>query len=444
MPYLVNAEKRKTLLKYIGKCIDKACKKGKNQYFMFFSLTCYLDIDALKELAGYVKKQVEKNQSSLSGFYVFVDVGDWVKTRRTIKTVNADIANILGLNIKKVKLYPINFSGQLFHAKNYCLISRNKDNEKIGFVLSSSGNLTKQGLGLKDSGNNIEIASHATSTNTLKSFLDLANELKNTNVVSPEQLEKQDDFLLALRIIFSKGSFYHKWEGNISSEVRFKLNLTEHGTTEIEQGTQGFGQYSVASKSVSRDPLNMEEMFENTPKPFPKQFWGIYAIDTLFGRWAPSGIDSLIDKVLSENAQPYIDEIERLTNEKSISIIKKQLLKEATNLKEKGYISDNPENSVDLWENRIKVFRDNRSLISTRIFNYEKIPDVLDSSNRTSILKMLALLKKQFSMRSRLKGIKALLRDEVNKPEIKLYNKKVKQLTIKAESKVNQHRTNNG
>lgn len=438
MPYLANSED-KLLIDLLCEYLENVSVISNETEFLFISITCYFDVKALKILASTVKRKLEKRGRKLSGFYVFVDVADWVKSRKSIKSIKKMLEKLLGTH--KVNVYPISYSGQLFHAKSYCLVSSNKQHRE-GFLISTSGNLTMRGLGLKKHGNNIEICQVNKNRKILESFVKLVRELK-TKKVNPVIEERQNTFLLAMRI-FSRGSFYHKWEGSISGEVRFKLKLTDKGIAEIEQGTQQFGQYSISSKSISRDPLHLETIFNEKPKPFPKQFWGTYTVDTLLGRWAPVKIDSLINDVLRKSSQPYIDNINKLTHPKKINEIKDQLLNEVNKLKEDGYIDEDPERAVELWVNRIKRFRRNSELITARIFNYELIPDILDSANRKTIQKMVELFKKQVDMRTKIKGVKALLRDELNNPNRKIYNKKLESLAQKAIEKIQQQETRNG
>ena len=296
-----------------------------------------------------------------------------------------------------------------------------------------------RGLGLKENGNNIEIYQLTKKTKALKSFVNLVCELKSKKV-NPIEEEKQDRFLLALRI-FSRGSFYHKWEGSISSEVIFSLPLTKLGSEKMSgNAPEAFENYKSNSKTMSRDPLKLSGIFKKKPKPFPKRFWATYSVDTLFGRWVPTGISKIIDLVLKKSAKPYIKKIKSCASDDKIEVIQKELNIEVSQLIELKYIKvSDASDFVDLWANKIKKFRDNEDLIEFKIFNYEKIPDILDSSNRTSIQKTYKRIIEQGSMGKQLQGLKKVIFDELNSPERKEYIKKINSMVEKSKTAIEKH-----
>jgi hypothetical protein len=313
MPHLVNDTNQKTLLDYLENATKETTRtNGKRT---FYAVTCYFDSEAVKTLANNINNALNEVQGQLIGFYVFVDIGDWFKYRGSKDELIQNICELTKLAKNAIDFIPINFRNRLFHAKSYALVapkSRKQNRRRKGFVATTSGNLTKRGLGLDDE-SNIEFVEIANNPTSIEEFITIIEVLKGNNIASKQLLANHDEFILALQI-FSAGSFYHKWEGNLSDEVRFKLTLTNKGIKAFKANNPLFANYKNDSKSISRDPINLQRVFKEQPKPFPKQFLATYSIDTLLGRWIPTDIASLVDEVLKNSVQPYIEEIKSITN----------------------------------------------------------------------------------------------------------------------------------
>jgi hypothetical protein len=135
---------------------------------------------------------------------------------------------------------------------------------------------------------------------------------------------KADHFLLALAL-FSSGAFYHRWQGSLSAEIRFKLTLTKTGRKAWTSGAGAFRRYRSDSDTISRDPLNIEQVFDKIPKPFPDWFWRTYATDTLLGYWLPDPIAMIVDRKLSDQMEPYMTAIQEHTVPKRITAVARRL-----------------------------------------------------------------------------------------------------------------------
>jgi len=410
MPHLVNYTGQETLLNSIRNAIKQTTEA--NEKRNFYAITCYFDSEAVESLSERISKALKSRNAQLTGVYVFVDVGDWFKCRVDKSILIKDIAERTGLDEQKIKFIPINFKNRLFHAKSYALISQKneKTDERRGFIAVTSGNLTKKGLGLVQE-SNVEFVKIVKDSESLEDFIQIVKDLKNYKA-SKRLLDRQDEFLLALRI-FSAGHFYHKWEGNLGNEIRFKLTLTDEGMEEYNREDSIFQGYKPDSKSISRDPINLKAIFDNIPKPFPKRFWAIYSVDTLLGRWVPKGIASVIDEVLKKSVEPYIRQIESITDPENLENEVKELGRKVKSFKDKDYIKEEAKDVIDAWLERIKRFRDNKELITLRIHNYEKIPEMIYSANRNLISKTFEQLQSQIEMLSKPKGLKAIIKKAI-------------------------------
>ena len=407
MVNLVNLSQDESLLS----CIERAVREttGKNGRRSFYAVTCYFDVEAIYILATRLAKSLKEKDARLTSFYIFVDIRDWAKCRISRDDIRRNISERISINIQKINIFPVYFNGKLFHAKGYGLVSEldKITNKRRGFVVTTSGNLTKRGLGV-DSESNIEILNITKDSDSINDFFNLIKELS----VAEEYISKQDEFLLALSI-FSSGDFYHKWEGGLSDRVRFSLELNAKGEKEYKTKNSIFNEYKNESNTISKDPIDLQVVFENFPKPFSRQFWATYSVDTLLGRWIPRDIAAMVDEKLKDDAEQYIVAINEATTPRILEFIKRKLLMEVKFFKDQQYIDGNPKEIVDSWIVKVEKFRKNHDLIKCRIFNYEKIPELLDSSNRTLIMQTFNGLQERLNMGVQHKGVKSLIREAI-------------------------------
>ncbi|MEN8220676.1 MAG: hypothetical protein ABFS56_30855 [Pseudomonadota bacterium] len=432
MPHLVNKANQETLLESLQHAIQDTAKNKKRE---FYAVTCYFDSEAVKTLASCINDALKNTQGTLIGFYIYVDIGDWIKCRENKDELIQNIHDLTKLDHDKIDFIPIDFKNRLFHAKIYGLVSRKnkRDGKRNGFVAISSGNLTKRGLGSVKDKSNIEVVQIVKESHSIEEYMKIIQELKNFSA-SEERLKRQEDFILAFRL-FSAGHFYHKWEGNLSSEVRFKLTLTETGKEKLQKDV--FKNYRKDSNSISRVPINLQNIFKEIPKPFPQHFWRLYSVDTLLGRWIPAGVASLVDKALEKEVKPYIKEIYNLIT-KQLEAKTDELSEEVEKYQKEGYVNEDVK-VVKTWSKKIKTFpENNKGLITLRIYNYEKIPEILDDANRKLILKTFEQLCNQLQMHKQ-RGVKAVLGKAIKEYDARVFEEELKTLTENAEKELAKH-----
>ena len=140
---------------------------------------------------------------------------------------------------KLVKVLSVRVPGHLLHAKAYAAVKL-PDQEK-GFIVITSGNTTRPGLGLSRA-SNLEIATLLTEQDSLVEFVDIMREL-GKHQISAQLAITQDEFLKALAL-FGSGSFYHRWNGSLGAEMRFTLTLTRKGKKSTRRECQRFRRIS--------------------------------------------------------------------------------------------------------------------------------------------------------------------------------------------------------
>ncbi|SDX45420.1 hypothetical protein [Thiocapsa roseopersicina] len=400
MASLVN-EETATLLQHIKDAIEKTTANDEERTFVAF--TCYIDRDAIDELISAVQSSIIKQGGHLARVLLFVDAGEWAKQRIDRNELKRLVRDRTGL-IKRVTIAPAWFGGKLFHAKCYALIGpRDDSNRRKGFVVLTSGNLTKRGLGLVRN-HNVEFLHVSQDADLLEEVSCIAKSLENERRPPKEYDQRHADLMVALEL-FGSGVFYHKWTSTLSSVGRFTLTLTEAGRNASIRSDNPFSDYESKRETVSREPIQLNQVFENVGRVFPRMFWAYYSVDTLLGRWVPQSVAAVIDERLVSDVCKYVDEIKRIANDKQLADTKRILCDEVSGYFREGYIEET-ENVVDRWHDRVRQFRDDKEAVKLNIINYEKVPDVLDSANRSLVLKMFKGVRDRVSVVRNPKGLK--------------------------------------
>lgn len=368
-----------------------------------YVLSCYFDIEALSAFGKTIAKRVAAVGSTVAGFTIAIDAGEWIQSRASVEELRRKIASASGIPARLVRVVPVHVKGRLLHAKAYAVMTAS--GAKEGFLVVTSGNATERGLGLVKR-SNLELATITTTPPSLLAFERLIGELLK-HEVSDEDALRQDRFLLALAL-FSSGAFYHRWQGSLSAEVRFKLTLTEVGKKVRKQNAAAFRGYEPDSDTMSRDPLEIERIFDTIPKPFPPSFWRTYAVDTLLGYWTPRPIAAVVDKKLADESGPYLIEIKRRTDSSKVATLVDQLVRDVKEFSRQRWIAESTD-VVESWRKRVKRFRNNTDMIKLRIHPYERVPDVLDGTSRTAVLKVERALTSQLDRKKKLGGTKAVV-----------------------------------
>ncbi|MEM7716387.1 MAG: hypothetical protein AAF349_22920, partial [Cyanobacteria bacterium P01_A01_bin.68] len=75
------------------------------------------------------------------------------------------------------------------------------------------------------------------------------------------------------------GTFYHQWKQEHKIDLRFRLKLSaeeiDKRKKNIDESRRYMGYESDnGAKSISRDPIDIQDFFNKFPKPIPEKFLG--------------------------------------------------------------------------------------------------------------------------------------------------------------------------
>lgn len=390
-------------LRLIDILAEESRRRSTSGTYTLYAISCYFDAEAVRELVETVARVVRQGRASLAGCEIAIDVADWFRQRADQRKLSQHISRVAGLPEGSVRFHPVTVSGRLVHAKGYALISapRGKAGKLRGFVAVTSGNLTKRGLGLEKA-SNIELAHVSDESDVLAAFHEQFLWLMESHPLRGKRRREHEEFLLALRLL-GAGCFFHKWEGSLSSEISFRITLTEAGKQAARSGNPLFRDYEPSGDVRSRNPIDLASVFRRQPKPFPRHFWRTYSVETSLGRWVPLQIADYIDEVLTGKVAPYMAAVRKATRAAVLDRAAETLRGEVQEMIEEAWITQD-ETVVDKWLDRVKQFRDSEDLIRARIFNYERVPDVLDDAGRTLVLHTFWGMREHLFLKERQPG----------------------------------------
>ena len=265
--------------KEADRCLELiAAEVGKSRlqgrHCTILAITCYVDFDAVTKLIGRLTRDLGAAGAVLEQVTLYYDVREWARQRTDVESAAyAKIVKRTALDPKRVKFIPSAFPERLMHSKAYAIVTRpgGSTGNRKGFVVTTSANLTRRGMGLDDDGN-VELAHVSRDAKDLEQLLAIGQRLEES-AVSPKRRLKQDEFLFAIRLL-TAGTFYHQWQGSLTAEVRFKLRLTDVGRKLgiREQGPLIRRGYQTNADSVSRDPLGIARVFRRVRSQFHLSF----------------------------------------------------------------------------------------------------------------------------------------------------------------------------
>jgi len=419
MLQLFNQTRSKTLLDSITREVHRC--SGIKGTWIFYAMTCYFNQDSIKRIASLLSDELGPN---LRGFHLLVDGSEWLRRVLDENEITLEISRITNLNLSQISIKPVFSTTKLFHPKAYALISEslikdysekypNSDKEssielfskvflqlelaqakniyfviqgpllsacksffqhRNSFLIITSGNLTEAGLE-----KNIEIGYVCRHAIEISQFRKAFLELQESNSVPLKSFVEKQQKVNSSEKFLSLGVFYHRWEKSI--DFRFRLNLSESEIRRLRQqseevNAERYGDYKPETRrSLSIDPINIRQFFDEYPKPIPDQLWGSYSIETLLGQWVPSKISELIEEELEYSVEQYLKAINELGVVQKLDEYKKKLFSDVEDLKNRDIIAVDRNNTtaVESWERKIKNICENRLFIKLLVCKYEKI-----------------------------------------------------------------------
>lgn len=379
-----------SLLAYLEDCARHSSLPGKPRRLVV--ITCYFDRAALKRAAAALSAGVRSSDGTISELMVAVDVGEWVRRRVSRMRLQTQLAEAAGIDPSMVTVVPVQFTGRLLHAKAYAAL-RVEGKVVSGFAVVTSGNATGRGMGI-DPKSNAELAARISDRQGLLEFNAMVSRLA-TKSPSTETLVRQSRFLRALAL-FSRGRFYHRWQGSLSSETRFSFLLTEAGKAAARGDADAFPGYDSDAETKSRDPIMIERVFHRRPRALPRSFWKVYAVETVMGHWLPDAIARLVDERVADTAEGYVNAVAQHLSDERVTKAADELKKEMERFQANGWTKAGPR-LVDTWQKRVVRLRTDHALIRLRVHPYEQVPQLLNSETRSAVLQAALSLEQRLA-----------------------------------------------
>lgn len=393
MSEFVNFGEKRRLIDVLDGAVRSSLASRKR--YQLHLLSCYFDVDAAQELVRAVAMCLREKAALLGRVVMAVDAADWLRQRIDLPSMVSALAEACDDPRSQILFVPINVPGRLIHAKGYS-VTRSSPLGEVGFVATTSGNLTRRGLGIHEERSNVELVQLSHEPSQVQSFVNTVEQLVSEYPFDDTRIKQQDDFLLGLKL-FARGGFYRNWTRSLGSEVLFRFNLTEKGKDESRRGleTTAFRTYAKDTNSFSVDPLGLASLFEEAAKPLWPHFWKTCSVDTLLGNWVPPGVDELVCRLRGRSLDPYLDAIAARTSQERVADAFRKLEADVNRFGRKDLdLVKNSGESLEAWLEKVHRLRSDKEAVERLVFDRQRVPDPLHG--REIVLALMAELRSRF------------------------------------------------
>jgi HKD family nuclease len=251
-------------------------------------MTYYITKNGLELLFANISEILQQN--NIKKIEILADKKEWAKLfyfqeKGLLKNLKETfrVNKKLNINIK-----PVDCGSNLFHAKSYALIH---DSEKEGFVITTSANLTDNGLR-----ENLEFCNFTSDIASIKSYICSLQDIKEKFTLSPESEKELEDLAEAYTIL-STGTFYAE---KTEIQTLCPLFLSKKGQDEISETFKLIGGDKIFEEKVKKtisyrlvDYITTKNLL---PPLIPPTVISNYSIKTSIGRWIPNSVSQFINE----------------------------------------------------------------------------------------------------------------------------------------------------
>ena len=346
-------------------------------------LTCYINFDRVAELIKIVKQERNIDYVFLmfnaSEAYRFGVNSTLSKLDRIVRSYEKDSVAV------EWRAISTGDTG-LMHAKAYGFLQRAKKTNSVtsGFVLISSGNFTSSGF---HTASNIELGYFSKQIDDLRRFESIYDYLwENRAVDIKPKLDDCEDILFYFSLL-SYGVFLYKWTADINSMTGVKYGFTDDAMEELK-GVPTNPLLVDLNARAERASFTVSYLnFADLPrKAFPREFSGMYTVETFIGRWCPTPVWREVKNCISKDLDVFIKKFRSATTPKKLEQAKRRIQQDSSDLYDQDLIRG-PVN-IERWETRIKNLRRDEDRLRRLHIGYEVFSMPYDYSDSANIEKL--------------------------------------------------------
>jgi len=345
-----------------------------------WAATCYFRPDALRELLDGLLLHIR-----LTEVYVVYNYAEDYRYPGFSDELEELMRNYEARGVH-VEFRRMKHPGGLFHSKAYALIQRNRaaDNGlRDQFLLVTSGNLTRQGLGMDRGGSNFEISYDSTSKAQCQKFMDILHNAWESLVCDDCTREVQltdDDLRINLLL---DATYLCKWEGSLRQELSAVFRVSEESMRHVARTNPRLTEmgFEIKTNTLRR------YYFEDRPgRPFPKRFLKNYTAKTLIGYWCPSTVWKIVEQECLNKFSDFDDWLMSITSDRELAEVSEKCKLDLAALRGIGVkIVENPMIALG---NRIGKLRSNKIKKKRIYWMYESFRLPYDLENRDGLAEL--------------------------------------------------------
>ena len=342
-------------------------------------LSCYINLDLIEELIERLSEEIKLREVNFMFDRAELFRIGPKKVKNKLESIEKWCKSFdpsVEFNYQQIS-GPI---GEMVHAKGYAVFQRIEGQARPGFVMVTSGNLTRRGF---TGGGNIELAYLSHRVGDIEQFERLYNDMweKNGKNISLDIAE--EEMALFKYALLSSGRFLHKWDRTLSSLIGVRYSLTKSAKERIAIKDPDLIElgFELEKDTITKQYLNISNL---PPKELPGNFIRNSTIETLLGRWCPQSIWAISEEQGKEEAEKYFKSFKDATTPDKLAVALKEAKKVQEILLDKQLVTVN-KGHLTRWEDRIKHLRENQEQIRRLSVGYEDfdLPYNYSDSNET-------------------------------------------------------------
>lgn len=360
-----------------------------------WAVTCYFRPKALRFLVLELLDRIKLTDVYIA--YNYAEDFRYPSLADEMERLTVELAKLkVNLSFRRIKP-----ESGLFHSKGYAVIQLDGQTDKIrdNYLLVTSGNLTEQGLGIKEATSNFELGYGSKVNKDVRAFMAIVDSIwDNKNLRAESKLEQNISDIEIQTSILLEATYLCKWEGSLRRELTANFKVAEGPMARIVPGEM---KSLLSSMGFEIDPRSLGKYYfdDRPPKPLPKYFLKNYTANTLIGHWCPSSVWDVVRQVHKDKFEEFKEWFKNATSESALKAIDEEFQRDLIELKKSGIKIDG--NPIDSLRNRISKLIGNDVKMWRLYSQYESFSLRYDLEDTDAIEELFGSLKETAESRTK-------------------------------------------
>lgn len=372
----------------------KSFSQPKLRRHELWAVTCYFRPHALRALVLELLDQIKLTDVYIS--YSYAEDFRYPNLADEMERLTVELAKLkVNLDFRRIKP-----ESGLFHSKGYAVIQLDGQNKiRDNYLLVTSGNLTEQGLGIKEATSNYELSYGSKANRDVRAFMAIVDSIwDNKNLRAESKYQQNVSDIEIQTSVLLEATYLCKWEGSLRRELTANFKVAEGPMARLVPGEM---KSLLSSMGFEIDPRNLGKYYfdDRPPKPLPKYFLKSYTAKTLIGHWCPSSVWDVVRQVHKDKFEEFKGWFMHATSESALKAIDEEFQRDLAELKKSGIKIDG--NPMESLRNRISKLIGNDVKMWRLYSQYESFSLRYDLEDTDAIEELFGSLKETTESRTK-------------------------------------------